>query len=241
MNVAQAGQAATEGPAGQEDRAAGPVHDFSVSMWALGRQAIPMLIEVAVIPAVVFYLILDTVGLTGAMLGALGWFAVALARRAIQERRLSMLLLIAALPMAFRVATSLVTHSALVYFAQPVLATAALGVGFVISALLGRPIIERLATDMCPLPPQLLRLAPVRRLMMGLSVLWGFVFVIEAAGVAVAFFNLPLSTFALAHAGLYWGPTAVAAVASAVWFVRSAGRHGIRVRLAFARPAPAAV
>lgn len=213
-------------------------HHFVVPTRDLIRQAVPMLVEVAVVPAAVFYLVLANFGLEGAMIGALSWFGLALARRAVLDRRLSAMLLVAALPMAFRAVTSLTTHSALTYFGQPMAAAAGLGVVFLVSALARRPIIQHLATDLCPLPPALLRLAPVRRLMLGLSYIWGVVLVAEAVGVAIAFLNLPLSTFAAANAGLYWGPTLIAAVGSGVWFVRSARRHGIRVRFRTA-PAPA--
>ncbi len=204
-------------------------HHFVVPAGDLVRRAVPTLVEVALVPAVVFYLVLTNFGLEGAMMGALSWFGLALVRRAVAERRLSAILCVAALPMAFRAATSLATHSAFAYFGQSMAAAAGLGGLFLLSAVLGRPIIQRLATDFCPLPPALLGLAPVRRLMVGLSYIWGVVLVVEAAGVAVAFLSLPLPTFAAANAGLYWGPTLLAAVGSGVWFVRSARRHGIRV------------
>ena len=68
----------------------------------------------------------------------------------------------------------------LVYFMQPTITTALVGVAFLLSVPLGVPLAERLARDFCPLDPEFDGHPVLRRFFLRLSLLWAAASLVNA-------------------------------------------------------------
>lgn len=203
------------------------------------RHSLPALVEGVVGPFALFYLVLVLAGFRGALIAGLAWSYLALGRRLLRHERPPGTLVLAVVTLTARTIVSFVTGSAFVYFAQPTLTTAAIGLVFLGSAALRRPVIERLAGDFCPLDPTMLARPPVRRFFLQLSVLWSAVLLANAGVVLWLLLTSSLRAFLLERTVFTWALTVVAIVVSVLWFVRTMRRTGIHVR--FGGPAPAVV
>lgn len=194
---------------------------------ALLRRAAPVVVEGVLVPTGLFYLGLWLGGVWGGMIAALVWSLGALGRRLIVGG-VSGLLVLAVVTLGARVLITGVSGSAEVYFFQPVVGEAALGLVFLASLPAGRCLAHRLAHDFVPLDG----LAPharLRRVFRHITVLWAAVFLLLSL----------VGWYLLAHNGVaaYVGyRTAVSAgvkalaVAASVQLFRSGlRRSGIRV------------
>ena len=194
---------------------------------ALLRRAVPVLVEGVLMPTGLFYLGFWLGGVWGGMIAALVWSVGALGRRMIRGG-VSGLLVLAVVTMGARVLATGLSGNPDVYFLQPVVGEAALGLVFLASLPAGRSLSHRLAHDFVPLDG----LAPhprLRRIFYGITVLW-----------AVVFFLLSfLGWYLLGHSGvaayvgyrtaISAGVKALAIAASVQLFRSGLRRHGIRL------------
>ena len=81
------------------------------------------------------------------------------------------------------------------YFLQPVATTLALAFVFFGSLLFGRPMIARMASDFCPLSPEIASRPGVVRLFSGLTLLWAIVHLLSAATTFTMLVSLSTPTF----------------------------------------------
>ena len=214
----------------------------------LAKRAAPQVVEATLVPLVLFYAALSFIGPKGAILTALGWNYLALARRLVRKEGFPGLLVIATLGITARSILALASGSSslFVYFLQPSLATALVGGAFLLSVPLGRPLAERLAHDFVPMPASFLKRPKVRQLFVRISLLWALVSLANAGGTLALLLNVPLdhahanglvgaaATFLLAKTGLSWVLTGAGVAVSTWWFKRGLARHGNEVRAATA-------
>jgi hypothetical protein len=187
-------------------------------------------LESTVVPMGLFYLCLVTVGMRGALIAALGWSYAALLKRVVRRQAIPGVLLVGCAVLTIRTAIAFVTGSAFLYFMQPVAATAAVGVAFLVSAVTRRPLIDRLARDFCPLEPEMLTHPVTRRVFRQLSLLWAAVMLANAGVVTWLLLRSSLASFVVERTALSWALT-LAAIAVSTWhFTRSMRRRGIRLR-----------
>src|ERR1700722_7805531 len=146
-----------------EDRDQDQHHLDLPSPRAAIRHAVPLVLEAMIIPLALFYLVLLAAGFRGALIAALAWSYVALARRIIRGERVSTLLFLGTALLTARTVVSFITGSAFLYFAQPTLGTAVISLVLVGSAVIGRPFTQRFAHDFCPIDPELLKRPRVRQ------------------------------------------------------------------------------
>ena len=194
------------------------------------RHALPGLVESAIVPFVLFYVVLTVAGLRGALLAGLGWSYCALARRLVRRQRVPGMLLLGCAVLTIRTALALATGSAFVYFIQPTAATGAVGLAFLISTVARRPLIDRLARDFCPLEPDMLTHPVTRRVFSQLSVLWAAVMLLNAGVVTWLLLSSSLTTFLVARTATSWVLTLAAVAISTMHFVRATRRRGITLR-----------
>jgi intracellular septation protein A len=204
---------------------------------AMARHALPNLVEASLIPLAVFYAALSLVGVWGALLAALGWSYLAIARRLVTRRPVPALLLLGAVGLTARTAVAALSGSVFVYFLQPTLTTMVVATVFLLSVPAGRPLAQRLAGDFCPLPETFSSSPPVRRFFARITVLWAFVQLANAGLGIWLLVTQPVGTYVLARAASSWVLTGAAILASTLYFRHSMRRHGIAVRW---RPAVAA-
>lgn len=198
------------------------------------RHALPSVLEGAIGPLAVFYAVLVLFGFRGALVGAAVWSGLAAARRLARRERLPALLVVGLLLLAVRTSIAFLTGSAFVYFMQPALGTFLVGLLFAGSALVKRPIIERLATEFCPLDGEIMARPCIRRFFLRLSVLWCAVMTVNA-GLAFYFLvETSLRAFLVERTVVSYTLTLGGVLVSTGWFVASMRKSGIAVR--FGRP-----
>ncbi len=194
------------------------------------RHSIPALVEGVIGPFAVFYVVLVIWGFRGALIGGLAWSYAAIAARLVRHERPSGTLILGAALLSVRTVISFITGSEILYFAQPTLGTCAVALLFLGSALIGRPFIERLARDYCPLDPAVVARPAVRRFFVQISLLWAVVLLSNAGFVMWLLFSSSLHAFVVERTAVSWTLTGVGIVVSTAWFVRTMRRDGIAVR-----------
>ena len=94
-----------------------------------------------------------------------------------------------------RTTVAVASGSSFFYFAQPVASSVVMTGVFLISIVVGRPLIEQLALEFWPLTPELLALPSVSRLLRGLTFLWAGVNLAIGATTLTLLVCLPLATY----------------------------------------------
>lgn len=199
------------------------------------RHAIPNVIEGKIVPVVLFLGLLEFLGTTPALLGALVWSIGALARRHRKNQSASGILILTTLGLVTRTVAALATGSLTVYFLQPTVATAMVAAAFLGSVLIGRPLAERLMLDFCPVDDETRAHPTLRRFFSHFSLWWGFT---SAANFAVTLWLLlshSTATFVVVKSVLGPVTTTITLLVAFVWFRSIMARSGTRVVFAEAR------
>nr|WP_024874251.1 hypothetical protein [Saccharomonospora piscinae] len=144
-------------------------------------RAVVLAFETAVVPTLLFMLLLNVAGLVPAVLGVLGWSAFVIGLRRAMRRDVPHTLLLSTGMLVSRALVALVTSSAVVYVLQPVVGSVLMFLLFVGSAALGKPITARLARDFVHLPVELFAHRRVRRVFVNVALMWGGSRLLDAA------------------------------------------------------------
>jgi intracellular septation protein A len=209
---------------------------------AFVRHALPSLVESTIGPAVLFYVVLVTAGFRGALIAALGWSYLAAFRRVLRRQRVPGMLLLGLVLVSLRTGVAFATGSAFIYFIQPTVGTFLVAVLFLVTAAAGRPLVERLAHDFCPLDPELMKSEPLKRFFLRVSLLWAVVLTTNAGFVLMLLLKSSLKAFVIERTVASSVLIVGGVLLSVMWFVRSMRRHGIAVRFSGAlhlAPVPA--
>jgi hypothetical protein len=191
---------------------------------AVARRGIPNLVEATIIPAILFLLIVMTVGAGSAMVAVLVWGYGAVLRRTLRGDPIPTILLLATLGLTVKTLVGLMSGSTFAYFLQPIATTVVLAVVFLGSVVIGRPVIARLAHDFCPIAPDVATRPGVVQLFAGLTVLWSGVHLLTAATTLGMLLSMPLPMFIALKTVTCLGITIGAIVITVVWALRTA-RH----------------
>jgi hypothetical protein len=194
------------------------------------RHAVPVVLEGVLVPIALFYVILLTLGFRGAIIAALAWSSVALARRVRNGERPSMLLLLGTALLALRTGISFFTGSSFVYFVQPAAGTILIALVLLGSAVIGRPFTQRFAHDFCPIDPELLARPLVQRFFVRISVLWASVLLVNAGLVLWLLLTSSLHAFVLERTAITWSLTALAITLSITRFIAAMRSEGFTVQ-----------
>ncbi len=138
-------------------------------------------IESTIIPLGIFYGCMAAMGLVGAVMTALAWTYIGIGRRLVKHEPIPGMLLIGALLMTARTVIALMTGSLFLYFLQPTLGTFMVAGLFLISAPLGKPLTQKVATDFCPLSDGIIKTPGIQRFFGRISLMWGFVYTTNGA------------------------------------------------------------
>ena len=188
---------------------------------AVGRRSLPSLIEATVIPAVLFYVFFMTLGPTAAMLAVLSWSYGAVIRRLVSGHGVPGVLQLAVVGLTVRTIVGVLSGT-FMYFLQPIATTVALAAVFFGSLAFGRPMIARMASDFCPLSPDIAGRPGVVRLFSGLTLLWAGVHLLSAATTFTLLVSLPTPTFVAVKSIVSLAITVSAIVATVSWSLRTA-------------------
>jgi len=194
---------------------------------AVARRGGPKLLEATIIPGALFYICLVTGGLGFAYVTAIAWIYGCVVRRLIQHRAIPSILVLGAIGITVRTAVAVGSGSTFVYFAQPILGTVATGGVFLISLVVGRPLIGRLAGDFWPITPEMAANPRILSLFRGLTVLWAAVNLTTATLTFFLLLYLPLATFVAVKQVSGLGITVAAIAVTIIWSHRIACREGV--------------
>ena len=206
-------------PASDEAGAA-PISKLHV-LKTIGRRSLPTLIEATVIPSVLFYMFLVTISASAAMLAALTWSYGSLLRRFVGGQRIPGVLQLSSVGLAARTIIGLMSGSFL-YFLQPIATTVALALVFLGSLCFGRPMIERMASDFCPLTPDIAARDGIVRLFSGLTLMWACVHLLSAVTTFTLLETLPMTTFVALKGFVSLALTITAILLTVSWSVKTA-------------------
>ncbi|MEV6979801.1 VC0807 family protein [Sphaerisporangium sp. NPDC051017] len=141
----------------------------------LVRHAAPRVLEGMILPVAVFYAGLLVAGMNGGLIMAVGWVYGGAVLRLVRRESVPGTVLLAMLAVTVRAALALVTGDVVIYFLQPTLGVFCASLAFLGTAAAPRPLIQRVTTDLVPLPEHLMHHPRMRRFFVHLSLLWGFV------------------------------------------------------------------
>jgi uncharacterized membrane protein len=187
----------------------------------VGRRSLPSLIEATIIPAILLYVFLVTLGPTPAMLAVLFWSYGAVIRRLVGGHGIPGILQLAVIGLTVRTVVGIASGT-FMYFLQPVATTLALAIVFAGSLTFGRPMIARMASDFCPLSPDIACRPGVVRLFSGLTLLWAGVHLLSAATTFTLLVSLPTTTFVAVKTFVSLAITISAIVLTVSWSIRTA-------------------
>jgi intracellular septation protein A len=159
------------------------------------RRSGPHLLEASLIPTALFYACLVMAGLGTAYAAALVWLYASVGVRLARRRPIPPLLVLGVVGITVRTTVAVASGSSFFYFAQPVANSVVMTGVFLISIVVGRPMIEKLALEFWPLTPELLALPSVSRLLRGLTYLWAGVNLAIGATTLTLLVCLPLATY----------------------------------------------
>jgi hypothetical protein len=148
-------------------------------------------------------------------------------RRLAFRQRIPSILMLGTLGIVVRTFVGLMSGSMFAYFLQPLGTTVALGALFLGSALVGRPVIGRLAHDFCPIAPEVADRPAVVQLFVGLTVLWAGVHLLTAMTTFGMLVSLPVPTFILVKTITSMSITVAAIVFTVSWSIRIARRENL--------------
>lgn len=205
----------------------------------LAWQGLGHVLEAALVPAGLFYLLFWLSGFSGAVLAALSWSVAAVCWRLLRRKPLPAVLMITTAIVIGRTVVGLLTGSVVIYFLQPTLQNFVFAAVLLASAPLRKPMLARLAGDFCAFPVALTGHPRMRRFFQRVSLLWALVFAINGAGTILALANATLGDFLVVSTAGSYTLIAIAAGFSLWWLRRCVRGAGISVRLG-KRPVPAA-
>jgi hypothetical protein len=187
---------------------------------AVARRGLPNVVEATVAPAVLFFVVVTTIGAGAAMAAVLVWGCGAILRRVVRGQRVPTILMLATLGLTIRTVVGVLSGSTFAYFLQPVATTVVLAGVFLGSVVIGRPVIARLAHDFCPIAPELATRPAVIRLFAGLTLLWAGVHLVTAATTLGMLVSMPVAMFVAFKTIACLGITVSAIVLTVSWALR---------------------
>ncbi|GIH93089.1 hypothetical protein Psi01_37190 [Planobispora siamensis] len=144
-----------------------------ISLKAVLRHAAPRVLEGMILPVVVCYVAMVFTGLYGGLAAATAWVYGRVAWRLVRREAVSGMMLLAAGAITVRAVVAALNGNAVLFFLPECLGVFCASMGFLLTAPLRRPLIQRVAADLVPLPGHLHEHPLMRRFYVRLSVLWG--------------------------------------------------------------------
>ncbi|GII80371.1 hypothetical protein Sru01_53530 [Sphaerisporangium rufum] len=186
----------------------------------LVRHAAPRVLEGMILPVAVFYAGLLVAGVHGGLVLAVAWVYGGVVLRLVRRRTVPGTVLLAMLAITVRAALALLTGNVVIYFLQPTLGVFCASLAFLCTAAGRRPLIQRVTTDLVPLPDHLVRHPRMRRFFVHLSLLWGLVQFANGTLSLWLLFSEPIQTYLIVRTAAVALLMVLAAAASLLAFRR---------------------
>jgi uncharacterized membrane protein len=213
-------------------------HVIDLPHWrGLARHVGRTLLLVSVLPVASFYVGYAIGGLTAGTVVALAWYYLGIAVRAVRGERILTAMGIGAGLITVRAVTTWMTGSAMLYFLQPVAGTVGMATAIAATALAGRPMLDRLAHEFCPVPAELSDRLRERQFFGRLSIVWSLTYVVNAVGTVWLLTASSLGGFLVIKTLMSPVLTGVAVAVSYVLLRLTLRSEGVRLRWGCAQPA----
>jgi hypothetical protein len=170
----------------------------------VARGALPAVMTATLIPLGLFYAVSAAAGMKAGIVASLAWAYLVLARQLRATRRPSGLLMITAFTLTARCITWGLHQTPFTYFSVPVAETVGIGLLFVVSLAIRRPLLVSLARDFVPALGDRLAHVTHRRLVRRLSYVWALVYLGSAASSATLLLTQNIHWFLLFHQASSW-------------------------------------
>ncbi|MFT4081764.1 MAG: VC0807 family protein [Nocardioides sp.] len=181
------------------------------------RRAVFLMVETVLVPTIILYGAMRTVGTVAGLVGVLVWCALTMAARFSLGRGVPSTLLLVVGILVARTAIALACSSVWLYLLQPIAASVLMALVFVGSAALGRPITKRLALDFIHLPERLLTDHRMHRVFMEVALIWGFTRMLDAGLSLNSLLSWGVDAGVLVRGVLSIGLTALSIAGCAYW------------------------
>ncbi|WP_239029330.1 VC0807 family protein [Pseudonocardia acidicola] len=195
------------------------------------RQAARPLLESALIPLALFWVLFTQLGFDAGLVGALGWSALAIGRRLVARRPLPTILVISTLLLVVRTVVGLCTGSAFLYFLQPTVQNFVFALMLLVTIGLDRPLLAKLADDFCAFPEAVTRHPRIKRFFRRVSVLWAVVFLVNGATTLTVLATQTVGDYLMVSTAGSYSVVALGIGLSLWWFHSSLAGEGIRLRI----------
>lgn len=208
---------------------------------AIVRHAMPNIIQGKIVPVALFLGFLQFAGTVGALLAALGWSLAVVVHRKATGRTVPGLVIVSTIGLLAKTILALATGSLVVYFLQPTISTALVGIAFLASVPMGRPLAGRLANDFMPFDPDTAEHPMLHLFFTRLSLLWAVTSLINAGVTLWLLFTQSMTTFVVIKS--FMGPSFTAATLgiAAIWFRYRMKRAGMTLEFTKTMPVPVPV
>lgn len=222
-------------------RREGSPHVLEMPGWRpIVRRVATTLATVSLLPMTVFYTSMSLFGLRTAALAAVGLCYIGMLVRRARGRRVLAAALVTAGLLSLRAVIMWCTGSALMYFLQPVAGTLAVATVIAVTALAGRPVLDRLAHEFCPFPSELSLWLRGARFFTRLSIVWSVTYLINAIGTVWLLTHASLGGFIVLKSVLSPAVTLCAVLTSYAIFRFTVRHENVRIRWAHDQPWAAA-
>jgi hypothetical protein len=190
----------------------------------------------SLVPMAVFYISMSLFGLRTAVLATVAWYYAGVLLKIVRRQPILAAALLGAGLLSIRAVIMFVTGSTFVYFLQPVAGTVATATFLAATALAGRPVMDRLAHEFCPIPADMSTRLRDARFFSRLSVVWSLTYFVNAGGTVWLLTNASLTGFIVLKSIL--SPALVfAAVVASYLVLRMTVRHqNVVIRWAHHQP-----
>jgi len=205
----------------------------------IARKAGSTVLTASLLPAVVFYLTLTLSTLRIAVAITLVWYYAGLLWMHLRGKPMLAAAMLGAGLLTLRAVLAFWTNSSFLYFLQPVAGTIATATAFSVTALAGRPLLDRLVHDFCPLPAALSSRLRANHYFRYVSLVWTLAYLVNAAGTVWLLSTSSIGGFLMLRALLSPLLVTVTVIVSYVLFRVMMRREGVHLTRRMPAPAPA--
>lgn len=195
---------------------------------AIARRAGSTILTASLLPAAVFYVALSLGSLRVAVAVTLVWYYAGLLWTHVRGKPVLAAAMLGAGLLTLRAVVTFWTNSSFLYFLQPVAGTIATATAFSVTALAGRPLLDKLVHEFCPLPDALSHRLRANHYFRWVSVVWTFAYLVNAAGTVYLLSTASIGGFLMFRAVLSPLLVTTTVIASYVLFrvmMRNEGVH----------------
>ncbi len=205
----------------------------------IARKAGSTVLTASLLPAAVFYLTLTLSTLRIAVAITLVWYYAGLLWMHLRGKPMLAAAMLGAGLLTLRAVLAFWTNSSFLYFLQPVAGTIATATAFSVTALAGRPLLDRLVHDFCPLPAALSSRLRANHYFRYVSLVWTLAYLVNAAGTVWLLSTSSIGGFLMLRALLSPLLVTVTVIVSYVLFRVMMRREGVHLTRRMPAPAPA--